>query len=103
MCPIRSAIDSAICSVEYIGGKPMAFVEWEKRNAGMYRQPVYLYPHIIAHPDRLTFVSNYVGIRKTFALTELEKLTVAGFTTSPASPQCPNPVSRPRHPMCPSL
>ena len=64
-------------SVEYIGGKPMAFVEWEKRNAGRYQQPVYLHPHIIVHPDRLTFVSNYVGIRKTYALTELEKLFVS--------------------------
>jgi hypothetical protein len=61
-------------TVRYVNGKPLAVVEWEKRNAGKHKGPVYLYPYIVVRPGNLLFASGYAGISREFPLEELEQV-----------------------------
>ena len=69
-----SEVSREVDVVRYINGKPLAIVEWEKRNAGKHKEPAYLYPYIVVRPHGLTFTSNYAGITKEFSGEELEQV-----------------------------
>lgn len=76
-CMYWSVMSREVDIVRYINGKPLAVVEWEKLNVGKHKEPIYLYPYIVAHPYKLTFTSNYAGITKEFSVEELEQVFVS--------------------------